>query len=172
MHRKDFISLFFATILLFIITGTYPSYGYQYENFKWGTSFEAIGKSLKYDCTYSYNTTFAVDCLDIFGEECTVLCKCSPKSQILYQVKIRWVLPDPQVVGTGKKAQFIEKVMNALAQSYGKPDMLYNGSEMARWVDLDSGTYISFIVKDENHVLQLIYGNILLEKKALEESPY
>ena len=169
MHRKDCLSLFFMIILLYFITAVYPSYGYQYENFQWGTSFEDIGNNLKFDCAYSSNTTFAVDCLKICGENCTVFFKCSPKTQRLYQVKIRWVLPDPRVVGMGKKTLFIQQVINTLAKDYGRPDMLYNGPEVARWMDLNSGTYVSFIVEDKNHVLKLIYGNSALEKEAMTE---
>jgi hypothetical protein len=104
------VGFIFLNFLIFLNTA---AYAFQYEDYAWGISQkkakEIVQKKHQHIVTSDIEKTISYKD-DIFGSLCEVNLFFTPKSEVLYMVKILWQSP-----GSG------EKVRNALAVKYGEP---------------------------------------------------
>jgi hypothetical protein len=112
-----------------------PAYAFQYEDYAWGLAQEKIKAIVQkkhknivisqIEKTINYKD-------DIFDSLCEVTLLFTPKSEVLYLVKILWKNPE-----TG------EKVRNALAARYGEPLKADAEFERYAWFGQNEGEIIS-----------------------------
>jgi hypothetical protein len=83
-------------IVIFILLYPQPIFPFQFEDYSWGKSKDEIKRMLSYKgqrtLFFDKNTVSYKD--KILGEDCEVSFYFSPKSEILYLIKLRWDKPD------------------------------------------------------------------------------
>jgi hypothetical protein len=126
------VGFIFLNFLIFLNTA---AYAFQYEDYAWGVSQkkakEIVQKKHQHIVTSDIEKTISYKD-DIFGSSCEVNLLFTPKSEVLYMVKILWKTPE-----TGEKAR------NALTLKYGEPVKPEAEFERYAWFGRKEGELIS-----------------------------
>jgi len=166
MHRKTFLAAIIMLVLLGICSSFLSAEEYRYQNMEWGISLDGIVENLVCDNFYCYGTNIAVLNQYILERKADLVYQCTPKTAKLYRVRIRWIFPpDCEYV---IKAH-LDKIFNTMDHQYGPPDYFDPLKNLAKWLDEETGTYISVEPEDNYFAIKLIYGNLSLEKQAQAE---
>lgn len=166
MHRKTFLAGIIMLVLLGICSSFLSAEEYRFQNMEWGMSLNRIVENLVYDNFYCYGTNIAVLNRYVFERQADVVYQCTPKTAKLYRVRIRWAFqPDCEHI---IKAH-LDKIFNIMGQEYGTPDYFDPIKNVAKWLDEETGTYISVEPEDNYFAIKLIYADLYLEKQAQAE---